>query len=204
MRLQSAGGESIVVSVPSGNLGNLTAGVLAKRMGLEIDRFIACENNNDYLRRAMVAEDFTPRASMPTLAYAADKSVPTNLERILDLYAENIDSLMTEITPVSVSDPQIIESINDCYDKFGYLLDPHAALAYYGLNEEIRDNERGMILATAHPAKSLTAMTAITGRPIEMPVQLNRFMGRPDYRVRIKPIYSSLRNIINEANKVKI
>lgn len=191
----------VVVSVPSGNLGNLTAGVIARRMGLEVERFIACENNNDYLHRALVAEDFTPRAAVPTLAYAADKSVPTNIERILDLYDGDIDRINADITPVSVSDPEIIEAINDCRAKFGYLLDPHSAMAYYGLNEEIKPDENGLILATAHPAKSLTAMTAITGRPIEMPLQLNRFMGKPDHRQRIRPIYSSLRNIITAANK---
>lgn len=193
--------QPIVVSVPSGNLGNLTAGILSKRMGLDISRFIACENSNDYLRRALLAEDFTPRAALPTLAYAADKSVPTNLERILDLYSEDIRKLIEEVTPVTVSDPQIIEAINDCYDRFGYLLDPHSAMAYYGLNEEMHENETGLILATAHPAKSLTAMSAITGRPVEMPLQLNKFMGRPDHRERIKPIYSALKKIIIDANK---
>ena len=192
--------KPVTVAIPCGNLGNLTAGVLAKRMGLGIDRFIACENNNDYLRRALIAEDFTPRSAMPTLAYAADKSVPTNLERILDLYGETPERLVEEVTTVSVSDPEIIEAINDCYDKYGYLLDPHSALAYFGLKENIKSDEAALILATAHPAKSLTAMSAITGRPIEMPYQLNRFMGRPDYRIRIRPVYSALRSIITEAN----
>lgn len=199
LEAQTPKGKDIVVSVPCGNLGNLTAGLLAKRMGLNVARFIACENNNDYLRRALIAEDFTPRAAVPTLAYGADKSVPTNIERILDLYGEDLATLLRDVTPVSVSDPEIIEAINDCFDKYGYLLDPHTALAYKGLAENLRPNESGLVLATAHPAKSLTAMTAITGRPIEMPLQLNRFMGRPDYRKRIKPIYWLLRQIITEA-----
>ena len=186
----------IVVAVPSGNLGNLTAGLLAKRMGLEIERFIACENNNDYLRRALIAEDFTPRSAVPTLAYAADKSVPTNIERILDIFRDDVQRLIDEVTPVSVSDPQIIEAVNDCYERYSYLLDPHSALAYCGLNEQLNANEDGLILATAHPAKSLTAMSAIVGKPIEMPLQLNRFLGLPDHRIRIKPQYSALRDII--------
>lgn len=193
--------KKIAVGVPSGNLGNLTAGVLAKQMGLDIDRFIACENNNDYLHRVLVGEDFTPRAAIPTLAYAADKSVPTNLERILKLYGEDPGRINADITSVSVSDPQIIEAINDCYKNYNYLLDPHAAMAYYGLKEELCKNEAGILLSTAHPAKSLTAMTAITGRHIELPLQLNRFMGLQDYRIHIKPIYSALRRVITEANK---
>lgn len=189
-------GKDVVVSVPCGNLGNLTAGILAKRIGLNIEHFIACENNNDYLRRAIIAENFTPRAATPTLAYAADKSVPTNLERILDLYDES-DALLNDILPVSVSDPQIIEAVNDCYERFNYLIDTHTALAYYGMCQELNPHDEvGLILATAHPAKSLTAMTAITGRPIDLPLQLNRFMGRPDYRCRIRPVYSALKQII--------
>ncbi len=195
-------GKSIAVAVPCGNLGNLTAGVLAKKMGLEIGRFIACENSNDYLTRALLDEDFAPRPAIPTLAYAADKSVPTNIERILDLYGDNIEQLEKDVTPVSVKDADIIEAINECKAEHNYLLDPHSAMAYYGLHHRLRGDESGLILATAHPAKSLTAMSAITGRPIEMPLQLNRFMGRQDHRIRIKPIYSSLKQIIKEANGI--
>lgn len=193
--------RSIVVSIPSGNLGNLAAGIISKRMGLEISRFIACENSNNYLCRALINDDFVPHAAQPTLAYAADKSVPTNIERLFDLYKDDGDALLSEITPETVSDAQIIEAINECYSRYDYLIDPHTALAYYGLNQTIRHDEVGLILATAHPAKSLTSMSAITGRPLELPLQLNRFMGRPDHRTRIKPIYSSLRAIILETMK---
>lgn len=195
--------RKIVVAVPSGNLGNLTAGVLAKRMGLEISRFVACENSNNYLSRAMTSEDFDPRPAIPTLAYAADKSVPTNLERLLDIYAGARQQMSDDITPVTVSDADIISAINDCHSRYNYLIDTHTALAYKGLNDTLAADETGLVLATAHPAKSLTAMSAITGRPIEMPLQLTRFMGRPDHRVRIKPVYSSLRRIIRDANNLK-
>lgn len=188
--------QPVVVSLPCGNLGNLTAGVIAKRMGLDIERFIACENNNDYLHRALLAEDFTPRAAAPTIAYAADKSVPTNIERILDLYGDNIEKMNSDIDTVTVSDPEIIEAVRQCYDKYGYTADPHTAMAYFGMKEKLRDKEHGLIMATAHPAKSLTAMTAITGRPLEMPNQLNRFTGREDHRVRLKPAYQPFKQFI--------
>ncbi|MCH5219017.1 MAG: threonine synthase [Muribaculaceae bacterium] len=191
-------GRQVVVSLPAGNLGNLTAGILAKRMGLDINHFIACENANNYLSRALLNDDFVPHAAQPTLAYAADKSVPTNIERLFDLYKDDVEQLLADVKPVTVSDAGIIEAINECYSRYDYLLDPHTALAYYGLNQNIRHDQTGLILATAHPAKSLTAMSAITGRPLELPLQLNKFMGRPDYRQRIKPVYSSLREIIIE------
>ena len=196
-------GKKVVISLPAGNLGNLTAGIIAKKMGLEIERFIACENANNYLTRVLTSDDFRPIRSIPTLAYAADKSVPTNIERILHLYSDSSERLMSEIFPVSVSDAQIIEAINHCYDRYRYLIDPHTAMAYFGLMHNLRDDEIGLILATAHPAKSLTAMSAITGRPIELPLQLNRFMGRPDLRVRIRPVYQALRALIIEVNNEK-
>lgn len=195
-------GKQIAVSVPCGNLGNLTAGVIAKKMGLGIRRFIACENSNNYLTRALLNEDFDPKPAIPTLAYAADKSVPTNIERILDLYGDDTEQLIADVSPVSVSDTEIISAINSCKAEHDYLLDPHSAMAYHGIKQHLRDNEAALILATAHPAKSLTAMSAITGRPIEMPLQLNRFMGRPDHRKTIKPIYSSLKRIITEVNGI--
>lgn len=194
------GNNGITVSVPAGNLGNLTAGLIAHRMGLKIDRIISCENANDYLRRAMKTSDFEPRTATPTLAYAADKSLPTNMERIFSLCNGDISVLEKYVTPVSVSDPDIISAINSCFERYNYLLDPHSAMAYAGLETNISPDDTGLVMATAHPAKSLTAMNAITGRHIELPLQLNRFMGRPDYRIRIRPVYSALRRVIMDAN----
>lgn len=148
------GRRKVAVAVPAGNLGNLTAGIIAKRMGLPVERFIACENSNDYLTRALVKEDFEPHPATPTLAYAADKSVPTNLERILDLYDADLDALLRDIKPVASTDADIIASINECHSRFGYLIDPHTALAYKGMKDCLADDESGLILATAHPAKA--------------------------------------------------
>jgi len=194
------GRRKVAIAVPSGNLGNLTAGIIAKRMGLPVSRFIACENSNNYLTRSLVDENFDPHPAVPTLAYAADKSVPTNLERILSLYDSDIDAMRRDIYPVTSSDADIIQSINECYNAHRYLIDPHTALAYKGIKESLNDDESGLILATAHPAKSLTAMSAITGRPIDLPLQLTKFMTGIDHRTRIKPIYNMLRRVIREAN----
>lgn len=193
--------EGPVVSLPAGNLGNLTAALIARRMGLGMSRLIACENANNYLTRATLNDDFEPRAAIPTLAYAADKSVPTNFERILDLVDGDSERLRAEVQPMWFDDSTIINTINDCYDSTGYLLDTHTALAYAGLRKSLKRGEKGLLLATAHPAKSLDAMTAITGRPIDLPLQLNAFMTGRDHRIRINPSTWGLRRLILDTNK---
>lgn len=196
LRILKDDSRKVVVALPCGSLGNLTAGLLSQRMGLGISRFLCCENANDYLTRAIGNEDFTPVPAVPTLAYAADRSVPTNVERILDLFPGGDDEFASTIFPFSVSDAEIINAITDCYARYNYLPDTHTAMAYYGMVNGVNEGEVAVMLATAHPAKSLTAMSAITGRPIELPLQLTRFMGKEDKRVRIKPLYQVLKRII--------
>ena len=193
--------EPVTLSIPAGNLGNLSACLIAKNMGLDIGKVIAAENANNYLTRAIIEEDFEPRRAIPTLAYAADKSVPTNFERILDLVDGDAEKLRAQIQPMSFSDSDIIRIINDCRRETGYLLDPHSALAYAGLKAVLKPGEQGLMLATAHPAKSLDAMTLITGRPIDLPLQLTTFMTGHDHRVKIAPSTWGLRRLILDANK---
>lgn len=189
----------IVAAVPCGNLGNLTGGIISKRLGLPVSRFIACENANDSFNETLQAGHILPhRQSIPTLAYATDKANPTNLPRILDLYHGDFDAIRNDITSVCVNDAAIIESVNGCYRDTGYMCDPHTAMAYYGLRKHLKPGQTGLLLATAHPAKSLTAMNAITGRAMELPLQLNTFMTGQDHRIRITPNYDVLRHIIVE------
>lgn len=186
----------LAVAIPSGNLGNLTAAVASRRMGLKIGRLIACENANNYLTDFLSTGNDNIHRANPTLAPAADKGHPTNIPRLLSLCGNSPERLNQEVEAYSFSDAEIIGVINECYDRFRYTIDPHTALAYCGLSRSLRPDETGLILATAHPAKSLTAMNAITGRPMDLPLQLTRFMGAPDLRVSIQPNYSLLRNAI--------
>lgn len=188
----------VTVAVPAGNLGNLTAAIASRRMGLKIDRIIACENSNNYLSDFLSSGNDNIHRAKPTLAPAADKGHPTNISRLLSLCGNNAAVLRREVEPYSFSDADIIRAVNECYDRFGYTIDPHTALAYNGIARCLRPGETGLMLATAHPAKSLTAMNAITGRPMELPLQLTRFMGGEDRRVRIQPNYSILRKAILE------
>ena len=203
-RLQRRLGDKVRVNlaIPAGNLGNLTAAVAARHMGLPINRIMACENANQYLTTLLHdGRDTVPRA-FPTLACGADKGRPTNIDRLLYLCGNSLDALRHEIEAHSVDDAHIIRAVNGCYERYGYTIDPHTSLAYSVATDDNRitrfDNDRQatLIVATGHPAKSLTAMNAITGRPIDLPLQLTRFMAGSDLRRKIQPSYIALRDSI--------
>lgn len=194
-------GARISVAVPCGNLGNLCAAVISKQMGLHIDRIYACENANARLTTFMKSGRAAVGKSKVTLAHAADRSAPTCMPRLLNLYDNSLAAMYKDITPVVTDDAAIISSINDCYARTGYTIDPSTALAYHGMMQNRRDGEVGLILSVAHPAKSLTAMNAITGRAMELPLQIMQFMGEHDKRQRIAPVYSALRNVILSNNQ---
>jgi len=190
----------VALSIPCGNMGNLTAAVMAHRMGLPMAGIVACENANATLATAMKTGRFSRRKSQPTLAYAADKGRPSNHSRISALFGGDVSTATSTIIPHCCDDAHIISSVNGCLHDNGYLLDPHSAMAYDGLKSHLRKGQTGLMLATAHPAKSLTTMTAITGRALDLPLQLTAFMTGRDHRVRIPPIYSHLKTFIEEIN----
>lgn len=187
-------GAEFDIAIPAGNLGNLTAAVMAKKMGLQHMNIIAAENANDYLTR-LIATGTPPahRSAIPTLAYAADKSRPTNLPRLMALAGNDLRLLRRIIKAKSVDDATIIAAVNRCHANHGYTVDPHGAMAYHALTARKDTNVPGVFMATAHPAKSLTAMAAITGRATELPLQLTSFMAKPDLRIPITPTYYALR-----------
>lgn len=185
--------KEITVAIPAGNLGNLVAALAARRMGLRMPSVIAAENANDFLTRSMAAGgiETVPARAIPTLAYAADKSRPSNLSRLHHLRDD-------DFTAVSVNDAGIIDAVNDCLGRYNYVIDPHTALAYHALQHYKPTGNAGLMVATAHPAKSLTAMNAITGRAMDLPLQLTRFMTGRDLRHRIAPTYDALRATLTE------
>jgi threonine synthase len=189
-------GQRLVVSLPCGNLGNLIGAVISKRMGLPIKRIVACENANSFLSDYMRSGQINEHKSIPTLAYAADKGVPTNFERLQWLYDNSLERMHAEIESHAYNDADIIAAVNTCYDEYGYTCDPHTALAFRGLQDSLKPGETGLMLATAHPAKSLDAMTAITGRAMDLPLQLTRFMNSIDKREQIAANYKMLRRKI--------
>lgn len=165
-----------VISVPSGNLGNLTAGLFAKRMGLPVERFIAANNRNDVFREYLLTGNYYPRSSVQTIANAMDVGAPSNFDRILDLYGHDHRTITGDITAYRYSDEEICNTIRVTQQQTGYLLDPHGACGYLALKEGLQPGESGIFLATAHPAKFKETVEECTGKPVTIPEDLAAFM----------------------------
>lgn len=145
--------KKMVVSVPSGNLGNITAGLLAKKMGLPIDRFIAAHNANDTFNQYLKTGKFEQKLSVLTYSNAMDVGNPSNFERIEHLYNHNLDKLRTDVSAYTFSDAETLKEIKKCFVNNDYLLDPHGAIGKLALSKSIKKDEIGVFLETAHPQK---------------------------------------------------
>ncbi|HEY5510158.1 MAG TPA: threonine synthase [Prolixibacteraceae bacterium] len=167
----------IVFSVPSGNFGNLTAGLIANIMGLPVDRFIAANNSNDVVYKYLQSGNYQTKPSVTTIANAMDVGDPSNFARILDLFGHDRTRISAVISGTTYSDDQIRESLADCYQHSGYLPDPHGAVAYRALKEQLLPGETGIFLETAHPAKFTETVEKIVGKGnVPMPERLLEFM----------------------------
>ena len=168
--------NNLVMCVPSGNFGNITAGLFGKRMGLPVKRFIAANNRNDIFLKYLQTGEYRPRPSVSTIANAMDVGDPSNFARVLELFKGSHEAIVSEISGVSYNDLQIAETLKACYSETGYLLDPHGACGYRALKEGLADNETGVFLETAHPAKFLETVENIIGAKVEIPLKLQEFM----------------------------
>ncbi|MCS0028531.1 threonine synthase [Vibrio alginolyticus] len=162
--------ENLVVSVPSGNFGNLTAGLLAKALGLPIKRFIAATNANDTVPRYLETGKWEPKPTVATTSNAMDVSQPNNWPRIEELCRVKEWGLET-LGKGAVSDEQSAQSVKDLY-SLGYLCEPHGAIAYRVLEEQLQEGETGLFLCTAHPAKFKEVVDDILQSDIELPAPL--------------------------------
>lgn len=168
--------KNIVVCVPSGNFGNITAGLFGKKMGLPVKRFIAANNRNDIFYQYLKTGVYSPKPSIQTIANAMDVGDPSNFARILDLYGNSHDAIAAEISGCTYNDEQISETLRNCYRKNRYLLDPHGAVGYRALSEYLQPDEVGVFLETAHPAKFKDTVEKIIGDKVEIPAKLQAFM----------------------------
>jgi threonine synthase len=168
--------KNLVVCVPSGNFGNITAGLFGKRMGLPVKRFIAANNRNDIFLQYLQTGVYMPRPSVATLANAMDVGDPSNFARVLDLYDGSHERICADISGCRYLDKQIADTVKRCFETTGYLLDPHGACGYQALKEGLRAGETGVFLETAHPAKFLSTVEGITGNEVKIPEKLQAFM----------------------------
>jgi len=176
--------DELVMCVPSGNFGNICSALFGHEMGLPIKRFIAANNANDVFYKYLQIGKYVPKASVQTLANAMDVGDPSNFARILNLYSQN-GALVEEATHhricnlicgATYSDEQIKETMRQCYNETGYILDPHGACGYRALQENLKPGEIGVFCETAHPAKFKEKVDDILNINIDIPARLRAFM----------------------------
>ncbi len=188
--------DNLVICVPSGNFGNITAGLFGWYMGLPVKRFIAANNANDIFYNYLQSGVYSPKPSVQTLANAMDVGDPSNFARILDLYGNSHADIAAHIGGATYKDEQIAETLKDVYEKTGYLLDPHGACGYRALQEQLAADEYGVFLETAHPAKFKEKVDAIIDGDIDIPAKLRAFMEGTKQSEPISKEYSDFRSFL--------
>jgi threonine synthase len=188
-------GRPAIVSVPSGNFGNLTAGLVAKRLSLPVAKFVAATNVNDAVPVYLRTGRYEPRESIRTVANAMDVGAPSNFERILALYAHNLPALRQDLVGLSYDDARIVAEIARVHREHGYLLDPHGAIGWLAANEALADappDAIAVFLATAHPAKFREIVEPAIGASVALPPALANALTRPRTSVPIAADYAQL------------
>lgn len=179
--------KPIVFSVPSGNFGNLTGGLLAQKMGLPIDHFVVATNKNDVVPEYLRTKEFKPRPSVQTISNAMDVGNPSNFDRILALFDHNFDTLLQSISGQSISDEETRKIMLETRRGNGYILDPHGAVAYAGLKKYLATgNKLGVFLETAHPAKFIEVVEETLSEKIALPDKLVAFQQRQKISIPLK------------------
>ena len=166
-------GKPLVFSVPSGNFGNLTAGLFAQKMGLPISKFIAATNANDVVPQYLASGTYTPTPSVPTLSNAMDVGNPSNFARMLDLYGSTWNNMKENIIGYAYDDATTKAAMREVKSTYNYVIDPHGAIAYLALKDYQKTHDAvGVILETAHPAKFLDDVESILEQKIPIPERL--------------------------------
>lgn len=168
--------DQLVVCVPSGNFGNITAALFGCEMGLPIKRFIAANNANDIFYNYLQTGEYHPQPSKQTIANAMDVGDPSNFARIIDLYKGDHKKISSFISGATFSDEEIRHAMKECHDATGYTLDPHGACGYEALKEGLKAGETGVFCETAHPAKFKDTVEPVIGAEVQIPERLAAFM----------------------------
>ena len=196
--LARLGNGGPVVSVPSGNFGNLTAGLIAKRIGLPVRKFVAATNVNDTVPQYLRTGEYHPKPSVRTVANAMDVGAPSNWERIQALYGGQVDAIRADIVGSAYTDAQVVAEIGRVYRVHEYLLDPHSAIAWLALQDELAKTPgtQGVFVATAHPGKFREVVEPAIGKSVPLPRPLQEALGRPRHSVSMDVDYPTLREFL--------
>ena len=188
----------VVFSVPSGNFGNLTAGLLAKKMGLPIYHFIAATNINDVVPQYLNTGKFKARPSTQTISNAMDVGNPSNFARMLDLKQSSWKEMKAAISGYAFSDSETELAMKSAFEKYQYTFDPHGAVGYLALNEYLKKNPnaQGIVLETAHPSKFVDDVERVLGHQIEIPKSLSNLADKKKEAVLLNNSYTSFKDWI--------
>lgn len=187
-----------VIAVPSGNFGNICAGMLAMQSGLPVQHFIAACNSNDIVSDYLFTGKLTPRPAVPTLSNAMDVGNPSNFVRILEIFSHSFPALRSKLSAATVSDQETIDTIRRVFETTGYLPDPHGAVGYLALERylQTRPGQKGIFLETAHPVKFPETVEQSTGKAVAIPAAVQSLMQLEKQAVRIKPEFDQLKDFL--------
>jgi len=190
--------KKLVVSVPSGNFGNICAGLLAMQSGLPINKFIAACNANDVVNHYLKTGTWEERSAIATLSNAMDVAHPSNFVRILELFHHQFPQLKEKLIAYSISDEETLKTIADVYEKYKYILDPHGAVGYLALNKFLEKNpdSKGLFLETAHPVKFPDAVQNTIGVSLEVPEHIKYILDGEKKSILMKPDFDQLKSYL--------
>ncbi|WP_438711993.1 threonine synthase [Aquimarina muelleri] len=188
--------KDIIFSVPSGNFGNICAGIVASKLGLPVKQFIASTNVNDTVVRYLETSTYDPKPSKATISNAMDVGNPSNFIRIQNLFNNNFSALKNNFSAYSFTDDQTKEAMKKIYNKNGYIADPHGAVGYLGLKkQDLKNNDYGIFLETAHPVKFLDIVQETLETVVEIPSQIEKIMHKEKHSISIKN-YENLKEFL--------
>ncbi len=190
-------GKEIVFSVPSGNFGNICAGMMAQKLGMPVKQFIAATNVNDTVPQFMKTQEYNPKPSTATISNAMDVGDPSNFIRIRHLFKDNFEDLSKNLSSYSFTDEETKKAMIQIHNTCGYAADPHGAVGYLGLKkyQENEVNTYGIFLETAHPVKFLDIVENTIGKKIEIPTQITKVMDKEKISIKIET-YNELKDYL--------
>lgn len=187
-----------VVSVPSGNFGNICSGLVAHVSGLPVKHFIAACNSNDVVPEYFNTTEYHPKPARSTMSNAMDVGDPSNFVRMLELFDNDFTKLKSTVTAYSITEQETAETIKEVHDKYNYLLDPHGAVGYAALSKYLQGHtgKRGLFLETAHPIKFYDAVEKLTGKKLPVPDSLSGLMSREKVSTKISTYYTEFKDFL--------
>lgn len=192
--------RKIVFSVPSGNLGNVTAGLIAKAMGVPIERFIVSTNANDVVPEYLKTGEFRSRPSICTISNAMDIGNPSNFARLIELFGNSLDKVKGAVSSFSFTDLETKEAMREVYRSYNYMMDPHGAVGYLGLKKYLSETKdkavHGIVVETAHPAKFLETVEETLGTKLELPKALAELVDNKKVTREIRPEFEELKGYL--------